>query len=56
MKVAAVDEDEVIKAASAPKQLKDRGQAIVDDLIEINLGSEQEPKSTYISALLSNEE
>lgn len=34
-------------------KLEDGGQATVDELIEVNLGTDEEPRPTYISALLS---
>lgn len=39
-----------------PLELEDGRQAIVDDLVEINLGTEKDPRPTFISALLSDEE
>lgn len=52
----SVNTDEVTEAAPTPKQLEDEGQAIVDDIIELNLGTVQEPRPIYINALLSLEE
>lgn len=40
----------------APPELKDGGQATVDDLIEINLGLEDGFRPIFISARLSSEE
>ncbi|KAM0980052.1 hypothetical protein ACFX14_015828 [Malus domestica] len=40
----------------APSQLEDGGQATVDDLEELNLGTSEEPKPIFVSALLSAEE
>ncbi|XP_062099929.1 uncharacterized protein LOC133805791 [Humulus lupulus] len=40
----------------APQELKDGGQATVDDLIEINLGTEDDLKPVFVSALLTKEE
>lgn len=40
-------------AASVPKQLKDGGHSTIDDLVEINLGTDKEPRLTYVSTLLS---
>jgi hypothetical protein len=40
----------------APPELDDGGQATVDELIEINLGTEDDPRPTFISASLSKEE
>ncbi|XP_038717270.1 uncharacterized protein LOC120010560 [Tripterygium wilfordii] len=41
---------------SAPSTLEDGGQATVDELKEINLGTEADPRPTFVSALLSPEE
>nr|CAD1839597.1 unnamed protein product [Ananas comosus var. bracteatus] len=38
------------------EQLEDGGQATIDELLEVNLGTEEEPRPTYISALLRKEE
>ncbi|XP_060968195.1 uncharacterized protein LOC133035834 [Cannabis sativa] len=40
----------------APREFEDGGQATVDDLVEINLGTEDDPKPVFVSALLSEEE
>uniref|UniRef100_A0A7N2N597 RNA-directed DNA polymerase n=1 Tax=Quercus lobata TaxID=97700 RepID=A0A7N2N597_QUELO len=40
----------------APPALEDGGQATVDELKEINLGTVEEPRPTFISALLTPEE
>ncbi|RWR97187.1 hypothetical protein CKAN_02660400 [Cinnamomum micranthum f. kanehirae] len=40
----------------APPLLEDGRQATVDELVEINLGSPEEPKITYVSKLLSDDE
>lgn len=40
----------------APPKLENKGQAIVDDLIEVNLGMEEHFLPTFISACLSLEE
>ncbi|XP_062093643.1 uncharacterized protein LOC133799660 [Humulus lupulus] len=40
----------------APQEFEDGGQATVDDLIEINLGTEDDPKPVFVSALLTKEE
>ncbi|KAM1024584.1 hypothetical protein EV2_038916 [Malus domestica] len=51
-------EDEIPKedVTTAPPQLKDGGQAIVDDLKELNLGTKNEQKPIFVSALLSADE
>ena len=40
----------------APPALEDGGQATIDELKEINLGTAKEPRLTFISALLTPEE
>ena len=40
----------------APLALEDGVQATVDELKEINLGTTEEPRPTFISALLTSEE
>lgn len=37
----------------APREMEEGGQAMVDELCEINLGTEETPKPIFISALLS---
>ena len=44
------------KVDEAPLALEDGGQAIVDELKKINLGTTKEPRPTFISALLTPEE
>lgn len=39
-----------------PPKLEDGAQATVDDLIEVNLGTEDDFRPTFISARLSLEE
>lgn len=41
---------------SVPPKLDDGGQAMVDELIKINLGTEEDFLPTFISAHLSPEE
>ncbi|KAM2353824.1 hypothetical protein ACFX1X_008626 [Malus domestica] len=43
-------------AQPAPPQIEDEGQATVDKLREINLGTNDEPKPIFISTLLTPEE
>ncbi|KAM2661039.1 hypothetical protein EV2_023392 [Malus domestica] len=52
------EEDEILKenVIAAPSQLEDGGQATVDDLKELNLGTSEEPKPIFVSALLSADE
>ena len=47
---------ELIEVQSAPPQLEDGGQATVDELVEINLGTSEEPRPVFISANLSEDE
>lgn len=46
----------IIEVKNAPKELEEGGQSTVDDLVEINLGSDEDPRPTYISASLAEEE
>ncbi|KAM1140181.1 hypothetical protein ACFX19_040976 [Malus domestica] len=52
------EEDEILEEdiIAAPSQLEDGGQATVDDLKELNLGTSKEPKPIFLSALLSADE
>ncbi|TYK02888.1 uncharacterized protein E5676_scaffold968G00270 [Cucumis melo var. makuwa] len=43
-------------AEDAPQSLEDGGQSTVDKLKEVNLGTIEEPRQTFISASLSSEE
>ena len=45
-----------MELAETPKTLEDGGQATVDDLKELNLGTTEEPRPIYISSLLTSEE
>lgn len=48
-----VEEDKdplITEAKDAPKELEEGGQSTVDELTEINLGSEDRPRPTYVSA------
>ncbi|KAL2941826.1 Sal-like protein 4 [Bienertia sinuspersici] len=49
-------EDEEVETSEAPESLEDGGQATVDELKELNLGTKGEPRPVYVSALLSQEE
>lgn len=51
-----VKEGEVLEAAPAPQQLEDGGQLTVDELTEINIGTEEDPRPTFVSSSLSPEE
>ncbi|KAM2066515.1 hypothetical protein ACFX1T_042980 [Malus domestica] len=56
--VEEANEDEVSKEdiKKAPPLLKDWGQAIIDNLKELNLGTSEEPKPIFVSALLNSDE
>ncbi|KAM1024147.1 hypothetical protein ACFX2C_037459 [Malus domestica] len=51
-------EDETLEedVTAAPPQLEDGGQATVDDLKELNLGTKEEQKPIFVSALLRADE
>ena len=40
----------------APRAIEDKGQATVDELRELNLGTSEEPRPIYVSSLLTPEE
>ena len=46
----------VDKAHPAPPQFEEGGQATVDELRELNLGTSEDPKPIFVSALLTPEE
>ncbi|KAM1454902.1 hypothetical protein ACFXTO_004343 [Malus domestica] len=48
-----IPEEDVI---AVPSQLEDEGQSTVDDLKELNLGTKEEQKPIFVSALLSTDE
>ncbi|XP_074299903.1 uncharacterized protein LOC141631081 [Silene latifolia] len=50
------DDNEEVEADEAPKTLEDGGQSTVDELKELNLGTTEDPRPIYISALLTKEE
>ncbi|KAM1444584.1 hypothetical protein ACFX2I_040717 [Malus domestica] len=52
------EEDKVPEkdVTAAPPQLEDGGQAMVDDLKELNLGTSEELKPIFVSVLLSADE
>jgi len=52
----AVEMDEELDALSAPQQLEDGGQPTVDELVEINLETEDDRRPIFVSATLSEEE
>ena len=49
-------EDYVILTKDAPKELEEGGQNTIDELIEVDLGTKDDPRPTYISASLPAEE
>jgi len=40
----------------APPEFEEGGQATVDELREVNLGTDEDPRPTFISASLSEDE
>ncbi|XP_074297818.1 uncharacterized protein LOC141628598 [Silene latifolia] len=50
------DENEEVEADEAPKTLEDGGQSTVNELKELNLGTTENPRPIYNSALLTKEE
>ncbi|KAM2248686.1 hypothetical protein ACFXTI_003428 [Malus domestica] len=50
------DETPEEDVTAAPPQLEDGGQATVDDLKELNLGTKEEQKPIFVSALLRTDE
>lgn len=40
----------------APQQLEDGGQPTIDELVEMNLGTEDDPRPIFVSAMLTEEE
>ncbi|XP_074277745.1 uncharacterized protein LOC141601368 [Silene latifolia] len=49
------DSDDEIEVGETPKTLEDGVQATVDDLEEINLGTSEEPRPVFVSALLTEQ-
>jgi len=45
-----------VEPAEAPKTLEDGGQATVDELKELNLGTKEDPRPIYMSTMLTPEE
>ncbi|KAK1668161.1 hypothetical protein QYE76_056320 [Lolium multiflorum] len=43
-------------ASPAPQELEDGGQPTIDELVEVNLGTEEDPRPTFVSAILTEEE
>ncbi|KMT15743.1 hypothetical protein BVRB_3g057210 [Beta vulgaris subsp. vulgaris] len=52
----APESDEEMETDEAPKTLEDGGQATVDELKELNLGTQEEPRPVYVSASLTQQE
>ncbi|XP_074300119.1 uncharacterized protein LOC141631334 [Silene latifolia] len=50
------DDSEEVEADKAPETLEDEVQSTVDDLKELNLGTDEDPRPIYVSALLTKEE
>jgi hypothetical protein len=48
--------EEVIDSTSAPQELEDGGQPTIDELVEVNLGTDEDPRPTFVSATLTEEE
>jgi hypothetical protein len=51
-----VEQDGIRGATPAPQQLEDGDQLTIDELVEINLGTEDDPRPTFVSATLTLEE
>lgn len=49
------EDDLIVDLKEAPKELEEGGQATVDELKERNLGTEEDPKPTFISANLPHD-
>ena len=47
--------DLIIDIQAAPTESKGKGQTTVDELQEINLGTDEEPRPTFVSASLTTE-
>jgi hypothetical protein len=50
------EQGEVLDAAPAPQQLEDGVQLTIDELVEINLRTEDDPRPTFVSASLTPKE
>jgi len=48
--------DSEIELAETPEIFEDRGQTTVDELKELNLGNNEEPRPIYVSSSLTPEE
>jgi hypothetical protein len=49
------EQGEVLDATPAPQQLEDGVQLTIDELFEINLGTEDDPQPTFVSTSLTPE-
>ena len=47
---------EELSSISAPQELEDGGQPTIDNLVQVNLGTEDDPHPTFVSATLTEEE
>jgi hypothetical protein len=45
-----------LDSTSAPQELEDGGQPTIDELVEVNIGTEDDPRPTFVSATLMEEE
>ena len=54
--MATVETEEELDAMIAPEELEDGGQPTIDELVEINLGTEDDPRPIFVSASLSDDE
>ena len=50
------DSDSKIELAETPETFEDGGQSTVDELKELNLGTNEEPRFTYVSSSLTRKE
>ncbi|MQL71793.1 hypothetical protein Taro_004107 [Colocasia esculenta] len=50
------DEEDFVDLQLAPQEIEDGGQATVDELIELNLGDQENPRPVFISTLLDEQE
>jgi len=48
-----VEQDELLDAASAPQQLEDGVHLTIDELVELNLRNEDDPRLTFVSSTLT---
>lgn len=55
-KTREIDDPKFVDLRSALKEIEDGGQATVDDLHEVNLRTDDDPKPTFANALLTEGE